>query len=87
MDSSFVKSLVNKVRKAEEDVLSRVNDRQISEEEDITAQLAGKISELIEKGDNKLRRSEVYSKVFTRKGRESQESIIGADLGVLMEVK
>jgi len=83
MRRKVVDKIIRGVKKAEESIIKRYKERQICEEEDITAQLAGKISELtdgLEEEDFKI-----SAKVYTRRGKKSEEKITGADLAVVLE--
>ena len=83
MRKKIVNEIVQGVKKAEECIIKRYKEKEIYEEEDITAQLAGKISELT--NDIEEEGFKISTKVYTRKGKKSEEKITGADLAVVLE--
>jgi hypothetical protein len=77
----FVRQLTKKIKEAERALLERYNAGTIKEEEDITAQLASEIESRI--NEYRYRDIIIMAKVFSR---SSEEKIIGADLGVILNI-
>ena len=85
MRNKFIFSITQKIKEVERDIIERWRKGLISEEEDISSQLAVEIDKAL--SSLNVYGIKVETKVFTRKSSKSEESIIGADLGIILEVR
>jgi len=82
--NQFVRLLTKAIRDAEKVVIEKYNSKTVQEEEDITTRLAAEIESHL--NNHKYEGVMITAKVFTRKGRNSEEKITGADLGVILNI-
>lgn len=85
MKKEFVSSIIVRIKETEWTIIDRWRKGLISEEEDISSQLAVEIDKVLS-GLN-VYGIKVKTKVFTRKGPKSEERIVGADLGIILEIE